>query len=390
MSQDKTEIQYYDDEPLENSKLFGNDTISSTIKDIILDKDLHTPFAICIDGEWGEGKTSLLRSVYNKVNSEVRNNGLNENQKVLWFNAWEYERLDPVAALLFRIQELYKGKKDKFRKTAKNLGLVLFDMAIRAHTNMSLPEMRGYFQDSVKSITSIKEDLENLVEQGKLIIFIDDLNRCLIDKTLEMLEALKIFLNARNVIVVSAADIHKLERAWELRYNKLSSIDEGRDHIDKIFQLKISLPFKYETDMKKYFEQLKSSYSAEEEKLISIGCRNNPRKIKKVFNLLNFSKRFKTFESHDEKTSIILWYTLSAVYHQFFKLVKGSQSSLVTTLIIIYQIGSFEDAKNKIDSFMYMEAGEKNHLISLNENFRVPKDHIFHKKRDVAYPNKNL
>ena len=227
MNEDESHLRYYDDEPVDDTILFKNDRISSIISDVVLDTQLHTPFAICINGEWGEGKTSLLKSIYNKVKTNIENNSAYGNQiKTLWFNAWEYERLDPVAALLYLIQDEYKGRQDKFRKTAKSVGLVLFDMAIRAHTNMSLKDMKEYFEQSVKSITSIRDDLGNLIENGRLIIFIDDLDRCIIEKTLEMLEALKIFLNAKNVVVVLAADIQKLERAWELRYNKLSSSTE--------------------------------------------------------------------------------------------------------------------------------------------------------------------
>ncbi len=389
MNLNEKKTQYFDDEPTENSNLFKNDALSSTIKEVILDSDLPTPFAICIDGEWGEGKSSLLKSVCNKVSLDIKEDITKTDEfKVLWFNAWEYERLDPVAALLYLIQELYKDGGDKLKKTAISVGRMLFDMAIRAHTNMDLNDLETYFRDSVKGITSIKDDLQETIKKGKLIIFIDDLDRCIVEKTLEMLEALKIFLNSKNVIVVLAADIQKLERAWELRYNKLSTSGEGRDHIDKIFQLKISLPSKEEIDLKKYLEVLKSPLSPEEEKLIVIGCKNNPRKIKKIFNLLNFSKRFKSYKTHHEVTTIILWYTLGSVYHQFFKVTKDSIPSLITVLIILHQFKTFEDAKNKLDNFMHMEPGVKGQIIPLNENFRIPKDHIFHEKGDASYPDK--
>ncbi|TVP40764.1 KAP family P-loop NTPase fold protein [Candidatus Nitrosocosmicus arcticus] len=383
------ENEYYDDEPKNNSTLFKNDETSTIIKDLITDEKLPTPFAICINGQWGEGKTSLLSCIHDKVKSHIQQEvGRNKNSRVLWFNAWEYERLDPVASLLFKIQEQYEDINNRFKETAKSVGTVLFDMAIRAHTNMSLEQVRGYFEKSVKSVSSIKEDLESLIKTGKLYIFIDDLDRCLIEKTLEMLEALKIFLNAKNVIVILAADVEKLERAWELRYNQQSPSSEGRDHLDKIFQLKISLPYKDEESMEEFIQSLHPSLPQNELSLITAGCKNNPRKIKKVLNLLRFSRKFINPGTPSDNSIVIMWYVISTVYYQFFKLVKESNASLVTILIILFQFRNFEDAKNKLDNFMFREPQEKDHVIPLNENFRLPKDYIHHERADGLYPAK--
>jgi len=82
-----------------------------------------------------------------------------------------------------------------------------------------------------------------MIGDGKLIVFIDDLDRCDVDKALGILEAIKPFLNARGTIFVVAVDMKKIERAGELKYRGSSAgIIEGRDHVDKIFQLKLSLP----------------------------------------------------------------------------------------------------------------------------------------------------
>lgn len=59
---------------------------------------IDKPFAICLNGEWGSGKTSLMYIVYEEF--EERSN---DQLKVIWFDAWKYERLDPVLALLQKI-----------------------------------------------------------------------------------------------------------------------------------------------------------------------------------------------------------------------------------------------------------------------------------------------
>lgn len=51
-----------------------------------------------------------------------------------------------------------------------------------------------------------------------------------------MLEAIKILFNARNAKFIVDVDIKKLERAWALKHNNATNaIEEGKEHLDKIF-----------------------------------------------------------------------------------------------------------------------------------------------------------
>jgi predicted ATPase len=72
-----------------------------------------------LDGEWGSGKTSLMTRVYEKLKNEKIS-----RFKVLWFDAWQYERLDPVLALLQKIQLLYHDKESNLKNIMTSLTLV--------------------------------------------------------------------------------------------------------------------------------------------------------------------------------------------------------------------------------------------------------------------------
>jgi hypothetical protein len=376
---EKKRNTFYDDQPITNSNLFKINDISNAILEIILDNDVKTPFSICINGEWGSGKTSLLKLIQAKLenNSELTQED-NCKIKTLFFNAWEYERLDPVAALLYHIQQLYKTKTGKVKESLTGVEKVLFDIALKNNTNMKLKDIQSYFEQSISYVSTLREDIQEIVkEEGKLILLIDDLDRCIIDKTLEVLEALKLFLNVPNVIVILATDVEKLEKAWMLRYNNLSSSEEGLDQIDKIFQLKTALSEKEEIDLFDYMKELSTPYKKEIVKLIFLGCKSNPRRIKKVLNSLYFSEKF--FEPIDDFqiTVTILWYVLRISYPKFAKLIKDSVNPLIEMLIILYQFNNFGNFTTKVDHFMLQQNPSQSPSITLNKELSIPRNLIF-------------
>jgi hypothetical protein len=63
---------------------------------------------------------------------------------------------------------------------------------------------------------------------------------------------------------------------------------EGKDHVDKIFQLKLSLPPKETKAIREYIELLAASLSDNVGRLIATGCPLNLRKIKRILNLIYF------------------------------------------------------------------------------------------------------
>jgi KAP family P-loop domain len=138
-------------------------------------------------------------------------------------------------------------------------------------------------------IPTITKEIETMIQDGKLIIFIDDLDRCKIENILGILEAVKIFLQSKGVVIVIGVEMGMLERAWRVRYGEdHAGNHRGTDFLDKIFQLRLSLPEKDEYEMKKYINSIAAFLQPEEFNLLYSGFPHNPRKIKKVLNLVYF------------------------------------------------------------------------------------------------------
>ena len=144
-----------------------------------------TPYAIAVHGEWGGGKTSLIHRVY----KSIKNNHSN-NLKVLWFDAWEYERIDPVLSLTQRIATEYRGAGRKLKGIVKGVLLTTSDVVSRKTIGLTTEEIKDHFASSVENIPTITEQLEKIVGEGRLIVFIDDLDRCIAENALGILEAI--------------------------------------------------------------------------------------------------------------------------------------------------------------------------------------------------------
>ena len=99
--------------------------------------------------------------------------------------------------------------------------------------------------------------------KGRLVVFIDELDRCSAGEVVETLETLRVFLDVEDCVFVVAADRQALEQALRHRARQETPADEthpyfssGGSYIDKIFQCQLSLPPVRPRDMTGYAQTL--------------------------------------------------------------------------------------------------------------------------------------
>jgi predicted KAP-like P-loop ATPase len=107
----------YDDEPDTSSDLFNYSNYSTQITSFLVDERTPTPYVIALDGEWGSGKTSLIKRVY----TNLIDMKLEKNIEVVWFDAWAYERLDPAPSLMYTIAQEFGTRGNEFKDIVKKL-----------------------------------------------------------------------------------------------------------------------------------------------------------------------------------------------------------------------------------------------------------------------------
>jgi hypothetical protein len=117
------------------------------------------------------------------------------------------------------------------------------------------------YEDKVKFLTRFEKDFARIVraatkngfgwKPSKLVIFIDDLDRCEPPKSADIVEAVNLFLDAEGCVFVIGMDSESVARSIEVKYKDLFErmkaentgvVSLGRLFLDKIVQIPFSVP----------------------------------------------------------------------------------------------------------------------------------------------------
>ena len=319
------------DEPISEAKLFGFDKRSDEIVEFLISKQTNTPFVIAINGEWGSGKSSLLLTIKNKLEQEVQKDP--RKLKVVYFDAWEYESANPAAALVYN---LTKPCERKGSNMALSVGKLALDVIARKTANMSIDEMKSNFERSITAVQSmtekVREVLDESLKDGRLVVLIDDLDRCTIENTLEILNGIKLFLSLKQCVFVVAVDMKKIELAWKTRYGKDEELlEEGTSYLEKIFQIRTSVPPKSEEQMEAYVKNIVTDIPNEISQMVAIAGPKNLRKVKRLLNLASYLSKSGKNE--------FLKYELAIIWVIFEYLMKENHNAITVAKTIPNETG---------------------------------------------------
>jgi predicted KAP-like P-loop ATPase len=76
----------------------------------------------------------------------------------------------------------------------------------------------------------------------KLVVFIDDLDRCKPEKAAEIFEFIKVFLDIPGIVFILGLSDKVIERALRERYRYLEGDFSASDYVKKIVQLPVDIP----------------------------------------------------------------------------------------------------------------------------------------------------
>jgi hypothetical protein len=273
------EIPLWPDHPSEED-LLGFADIAAPIAAAIRRERLD-PVAIGVFGDWGSGKTTVLQLVGKQFDAGTSASGEAAAVLVIWTQPWEYDPLlDPKATLIDEVlsavqSEVAKNKdladrlRDRFEALRKRVDVSkAITLAAKTAITISPPSI-----DQLAAIFSKESGAEQPTLQGfraeyaklmdelegisRVVVLVDDLDRCLPETVVGTLEAIKLFLSVPRMGFVIAADERSVTQAIATRYERAPKPQEmARDYLEKIVQIPLTVPALGESDTEAYLALL--------------------------------------------------------------------------------------------------------------------------------------
>lgn len=291
------------------------------------------PFTIGVFADWGQGKTSVLKQAKSLIESSY------PNVVTVWFNPWKYEKEEHlIIPLIATILQAVKNKESKLKGTAKiwfkSVGNALrsvgYGLSMKANVKIPLVGEVGV-DANLKDMIDREEELKKAQKSGweqslyytafqaldelaypeeeanenqlpKLVLFIDDLDRCFPPQAVKLLESIKLVLAQKGFIFVLAVDRNVIDSFLTKRYKEEFGIADygegGKSYLDKIIQLPLGLP-PHKTRFDNYIrdllkrpelchksnQEIKQALSGLTE-VLAIGSNYNPRNLVRFINNL--------------------------------------------------------------------------------------------------------
>lgn len=246
------------------------------VYDMLRHPATETPLSVAIYGEWGSGKTSAMRWLEARLNdwndSKARNKKIHPAIIPVWFYPWKYQKREDVwRGLIAEVilaclsqapnkTKLIAEAKALAGFAGKSICRTLSGVTLRVGTKgtgaaVNLKEVfqgvgeetNDYLHPEADYLNEFESQLSNWIKKytGKdrrMVVFIDDLDRCMPDIALQVLEALKLYLNIPNLVFVLGVDRGVVNQLVVKHYEDLG-LDEAksRDYLAKMFQVEVSV-----------------------------------------------------------------------------------------------------------------------------------------------------
>lgn len=330
---------------------------ANTLARIILSKSTETPLAIGVYGEWGSGKTSLMQIVKAELEESrnarrrgglpplIREGDPNAFRpcRTVWFDAWKYSRkealwvslIDEIRGEMAKDSKFFKRVKEKLsdpKRTKYNVPEAVASVGIQFVTgglvslDMEKFKQRSHFAENVAFYDEFQDFFDKIIadytkrsRDGALVIFIDDLDRCLPSKVVQMLEAIKLFMDRPGCIFVLGADPKMVGAAIQAHYDAHGVKEmSAEEYLDKIVQVRFELPPLRADDVVSFVKNLPGlqSFTRDYLEVIVGSIRTNPRRIKTFINHIELQWSLLVsmgFSGLTNKQSLAEWLVLNEV-----------------------------------------------------------------------------
>jgi len=304
--------------------LLGFRVHAELIRSVVIDRRI-LPVVLGVFGDWGCGKSSIMRMLQKDLG-----NDLYENIVCLYFNGWMFEGYEDAKTALLSSILIQIGEHKKFGPAAKDkiVGLLKrvkwMEVAKAGVKHVGIPLAAALLTGGVGGVVSavggaasgvaakiaaqtgegdggasadsgkakgekwsdlieadpgkpdllevrkFRDDFANMLAQtniDSLVILIDDLDRCLPERIIETLEAIKLFVAVPKTAFVIGADPRIVRHAIATRYVKprlgnekpgeeSDQYDLVKEYLEKLIQIPYHLPRLSPSEIETYINLL--------------------------------------------------------------------------------------------------------------------------------------
>jgi predicted KAP-like P-loop ATPase len=268
----------------------SNEAIANTIICLLLEHP-ERPVTIGVHGDWGAGKSSIL---------EMIEAGLEDQEKTLClkFNGWRFQGfedakialLEGIVTALVEERPALAQATDKVKSIIRRIdwfkvmksigGLALtvttgippvvqiqnafatldamvrdpskrpsqdqVDAALDNAYSLLKPDTSKNVPEEIEEFRKAFDELLKKAEINRLVVLIDDLDRCLPETAIETLEAIRLFVFTKHTAFVVAADEAMIEYAVRKHFPDLPNSSGpqtyARNYLEKLIQVPFRIP----------------------------------------------------------------------------------------------------------------------------------------------------
>lgn len=385
--------------------MFGFRNHAERIKNYL--ENCSTPHVIGIYGGWGSGKTTLKNFILRVIEKD-------KNGKLypIDFCAWEYELcggiVKPLIAKL--VQEAQLEEDEKLKRVSSILGFSASDIALKMLTKgqfglQDIEDIRnkieGTFSDYVKFVDEIKKakkdfsyitnEITKNKKKEKVVIFIDELDRCNPEYCIEILESIKNFFDVENCIFLILVDDDILASYIDKKYE--DTLMDGQKYLEKIINTKFKIPQISSSEIKDFMSQLseETSINIDPKTIIEISGSFNPRRLSKLTEKIFYYKnRIKKIDVDDLPGDIAslsgparnkACLMMIIIYELYPKIYRNLNTwsrrfmSKVKTQVTEFETRDDLKAKDLLSEYKY--SSEEIHILNLVFKTFKPSDEMF-------------
>lgn len=226
-----------------------------------------------INGKWGCGKTFVLDMLQEKLEAKQNEETADNEYFVIRYNSWKFDYYrEPLIAIVAEIVSVIEEKtalfpdseeKQKLLGALQGICIVLltcFGNVVNSQTGFDINNaVKTVFKGKEKgegdykkahdydeyfalknSIEKLNEVLKDLAENYTIVFLVDELDRCMPEYAIKVLERLHHLTEGKsNIITIISMDKYQLKKSVE----KIFGIDNSDKYLEKFIQFEVKLDY---------------------------------------------------------------------------------------------------------------------------------------------------